>query len=501
MTENRTDQDSQGTVVVHDNLVVTHHTIRIADREVRYTATTGTLILKKEVQPGESAKKAGTPADFEEPQAAVFFVAYTREGIRNLAERPITFSFNGGPGSSSVWLHMGLLGPRRVWMDDEGHAPPPPYRLVENEFSLLDKTDLVFIDPVSTGFSRAVPGEDESQFHGFQRDIESVGDFIRLYTSRYNRWASPKFLIGESYGTTRAAGLSGYLQDRHGYYLNGIILISSVLNFQTLHFDPGNDLPYVCFLPTYSATAWYHQQLADELQAYSLTELLSEVEKYALGDYQHALAQGAALPVGEREQIAAQLARYTGLSVEYLDHCDLRIEIHQFCKELLRGQKRTVGRLDTRFKGVDRQSVGLKPEFDPSYTNIQGPYTAMLNHYVRSELEFESDLPYEILTGRVQPWSYKEHENKYVDVSETLRKAIAMNPHLKIFIGSGYLDLATPYFATQYTVNHLSLDPELQSNITTGNYEAGHMMYIHQPSLVKLRQDLVAFLDQVVPAV
>lgn len=371
---------------------------------------------------------------------------------------------------------------------------------MDNEYSLLDVTDLVFIDPVSTGFSRAVPGEDAGEFHGFQRDIESVGDFIRLYTSRYNRWASPKFLIGESYGTTRAAGLSGYLQERHGFYLNGIMLISSILNFQTHNFDPANDLPYFCFLPTYCATAWYHQQLPEELQEQSLGQVLAEVEQFALGDYQQALSLGAALPTEERQRIIEALRRYTGLSEEYLDRCDLRIDIFHFCKELLRHEKRTVGRLDTRFKGMDRQAVGLQPEFDPSYTNIQGPYTAMLNHYVRNDLEFESDLPYEILTGRVQPWSYKEHENKYVDVSETLRKAIAMNPHLKVFVGSGYLDLATPYFATEYTFNHLSLEPELQGNITISTYEAGHMMYIHLPSLIKLRQDLVNFIEQAAPA-
>jgi carboxypeptidase C (cathepsin A) len=499
MAPNNNQQPETRPSVFSDNLVVTHHSIKIADREVRYTATTGTIVLKEERRPGKSQEKE-QPAEFEQPKAAVFFVAYTREGIKDAADRPITFSFNGGPGSSSVWLHMGLLGPQRVWMDEAGHAPPPPYRLVDNEYSLLDVTDLVFIDPVSTGFSRAVPGEDESEFHGFQRDIESVGDFIRLYTSRYNRWASPKFLIGESYGTTRAAGLSGYLQDRHGFYLNGIMLISAVLNFQTHNFDPANDLPYILFLPTYCATAWYHQQLPEDLQRQPLADVLATAEQFALGEYQQALSLGTALPEQERQQMIAQLARFTGLSADYLDHSDLRIEIFQFCKELLRHEKRTIGRLDTRFKGRDRQAVGLTPEFDPSYTNIQGPYTAMLNHYMRSELAFESDLPYEILTGRVQPWSYKEHENKYVDVSETLRKAIAMNPHLRVFIGSGYLDLATPYFATQYTVNHLSLDPELQGNVSISHYEAGHMMYIHLPSLDKLRHDLVQFIAMAVPA-
>lgn len=488
--------------VFTDRLVETQHRVKIDGKVITYTVTAGTMILKEEIsgKAPEGEQKEKGAQDFDAPKAAMFFIAYRRTDLNDLSLRPITFSFNGGPGSSSVWLHLGLLGPRRVWMDAEGFAPPPPYRLVENAFSLLDATDLVFIDPVSTGFSRAIPGEQPEQFHGFKKDIESVGDFIHLYTSRYQRWQSPKFLIGESYGTTRAAGLSGYLQERHGMYLNGVLLISSVLNFQSHEFDPGNDLPYILFLPSYTAAAWYHQQLPPDLQQQSLAAVLAEVEQFAAGEYNLALMKGAALPEQERRSILGQLARYTGLDEAYLERSNLRVEIFRFCKESLRYKQRTIGRLDTRFKGVDRDAAGEKFEFDPSYTNIQGAFTAMLNDYVRTELQVETDLPYEILTGRVAPWSYKEYENKYVDVSETLRKAMSMNPHLKVFIASGYFDLATPYFATQYMVNHLGLDAELHRNITMRYYDAGHMMYIHQPSLIKLRVDLLEFIQAALPS-
>jgi carboxypeptidase C (cathepsin A) len=473
-----------------DEIVETQHTIVINGQAIPYTVTTGRIVLKEEAEKkGEEAGKF----EGEKPKASIFFVAYTRSDVEDRTKRPLTFSFNGGPGSSSVWLHLGLLGPRRVEMGDAGSLLPPPYRLVDNEFSLLDSTDLVFIDPVSTGFSRAVPGEKPKEFHGFKKDIESVGDFIRLYTTRYQRWLSPKFLIGESYGTTRAAGLSGYLQERHGLFLNGIMLVSAILNFQTADFNPGNDLPYIMFLPTYTATAWYHKQLKDDLQQ-DLRATLDQVEEFTFGPYTRALMLGSALPGHERQRIIRQLSRFTGLSEDYIDRTNLRIGIFRFTKELLRKQRRTVGRLDTRFTGIDRDSAGEIFEFDPSMAAIMGPYTAALNDYVRAELNYESDLPYEILTGRVRPWSYAEFENAYVEVAETLRKAMTTNPALKVYVANGYFDLATPYFATQYTFNHLGLDSSLQGNLRMGYFEAGHMMYVHMPSLEKLKADLVDFL-------
>ena len=472
-----------------DLIVQTRHTLTIGGRTLAYTATTGRIVLKAEDE------KEG-----EKPKAAIFFVAYTLDRPEGLpeadhaAQRPITFSFNGGPGSSSVWLHLGILGPRRVVLEQDGRAIPPPYRLVENEFSLLVKTDLVFIDPVTTGFSRAVPGEKDKQFHGFKPDIESVGDFIRLFISRYHRWGSPRYLIGESYGTTRAAGLAGYLQERHGLYLNGIMLISVVLNFLTLRFDPGNDLPYILYLPTYAATAHYHNRLEPTLQS-DLKQTLAEVEAFAMGEYATALLLGDQLPEVRRTEIATRLARYTGLSNRYIESTNLRINIHRFVKELLRDQRRTVGRLDSRYQGIDRDSAGENHEYDPSYAIIQGPYAGLLNDYVRRELGFESDLPYEILSERVYPWTFDENQNSYVNVGETLRKAMSMNPHLRVFVANGYYDLATPYLATQYTFSHLELDESLRGHITMAYYEAGHMMYIHDPSLEQLKSDLDAFLD------
>jgi carboxypeptidase C (cathepsin A) len=483
-----------------DQISETRHTIQIGDQQISYVARAGTMVLKEEEE-GEDKKSEG-----ERAKASIFFVAYTKEQPGDSGEpaaqsrsRPITFSFNGGPGSSSVWLHLGLLGPRRVRVTDENNQPlPPPYKLDDNLYSLLDVTDLVFVDPVSTGYSRAIEGEKASQFHSFKKDIEAVGEFIRLYTTRFKRWASPKFLIGESYGTTRAAGLSGFLQDRHGMYFNGIMLISTILNFQTARFFPGNDLPYILFLPTYAATAWYHRKLSEDLQQ-DLQATLAEVEAFAMNAYTLAMMKGDSLAGDEREKIAEQLVRYTGLSREYVEQTNLRINIHRFVKELLRDQRRTVGRLDSRFTGIDRDAAGEGHEYDPSYAVIQGAYTATLNDYVRAELGFESDLPYEILTDRVRPWTYDEHQNQYVNVAETLREAMSKNPFLQVFVGNGYYDLATPYLATRYTFDHMELDASLRDNVSMKHYEAGHMMYIHEESLALLKEDLAAFVAAAVP--
>jgi carboxypeptidase C (cathepsin A) len=461
----------------------TSHEITINGAVIKYRAIAGTMPLKE---------------DIEKPKATIFYIAYTRTDVKDPGSRPITFSFNGGPGSSSVWLHLGLLGPRRVPMQDDGEALPPPYHLVDNEYSLLDKTDLVFIDPVSTGYSRAVEGESPGQFHGVQEDIKSVGEFIRLYLTKYERWVSPKFLIGESYGTTRAAGLANYLQDTHGMYLNGVMLISSILEFQTARFNIGNDLPYVMFLPSYTATAWYHQKLSPDLQA-DLQGTLRQAEDFADGLYATALLEGDAISDTDYEAVVKELARLTGLSETYVRQSNIRIPMWRFAKELLRDQRRTTGRLDSRFTGIDRDAAGESYEYDPSYAAIQGPYSTLMNDYVRRELEFESDLPYEILTGKVWPWSFSNYENQYVNTAEPLRQAMTANPALKLFVASGYYDLATPYFASNYTVDHLGLDASLRGNITQTYYEAGHMMYIKKSSLAKLRDDLASYLQRALP--
>ncbi len=476
-----------------DRIVETHHVVTIGGREIPYAVTTGTIVLKEESE--KQGDKAGE-SEGEKPKATVFFIAYRRIDVDDPAKRPLTFSFNGGPGSSSVWLHLGILGPRRVPMGDIGDLPLPPFRLESNPHSLLDETDLVFIDPVSTGYSRAVPGEKAKEFLTFKKDIESVGDFIRLYTTRYRRWLSPKFLIGESYGTTRAAGLAGYLQERHGLYLNGLMLVSSVLDFQTLHFLPSNDLPPVLYLPSYTATAWYHKKLAPELQK-NLSAAVEEARSFAFGEYSAALLRGAALGDAERRGIAGKLARLTGLSADAIDRMDLKIRIDRFTKELLRDQRRTVGRLDSRFTGIDRDAAGDVPENDPSFSNIIGPYTAAFYDYVRGDLGYESDLPYEIINLRAhESWRFEEHENQFVEVAERLRWAMTINPHLKVFVANGYFDLATPFFATEYTFSRLGLDPSLRGNVSMAYYEAGHMMYIHVPSLVKLKTDLAKFMRE-----
>jgi carboxypeptidase C (cathepsin A) len=474
-----------------EQITQTQHSVTINGQELNYTVTAGTILLKQE-------SKREEKSEGEKAKASIFFIAYTKDGVEDVGQRPLTFSFNGGPGSSSVWLHMGVLGPRRIHTDDTGNLPQPPFRLVDNEYSLLDQTDLVFIDPVTTGYSRPVPGEKAKDFHNFQKDVESVAEFIRIYTSRNMRWLSPKFLIGESYGTTRAAALSGELQQKHGMYLNGIMLISCILDFQTADFHHSNDLPHILYLPTYTATAWYHGRLADDLQQ-DLHQTLAEVENFARNEYTLALMQGDTLAEEERQLIVQAVARYTGLSERYIEQTNLRLNIFRFIKELRRDEGLTVGRLDSRFTARDRDNAGERFEFDPSYAVIQGPYTATFNDYVRRELQFESDLPYNILTGEVWPWGYETHQNQYVNVAETLRQAMNYNPHLKVFVANGYYDLATPYFATQYTFNHLGIDRSLRQNITMTYYEAGHMMYVHIPSLAHLKEDLAAFVKTAVP--
>jgi carboxypeptidase C (cathepsin A) len=463
---------------VEEKTSKTEHSIVINGQTISYTAVAGTMNLKD---------------DAGKTTASIFYVAYLRNGIPDLSKRPITFAFNGGPGSSAVWLQMGALGPKRVAMAPDGNPLPPPYRLVDNEYSMLDMTDLVFIDPVSTGYSRAVPESDAKKFHGFTSDIQSVGEFIRQYTTRNSRWLSPKFLAGESYGTTRAAGLSGYLQERLGMNLNGIVLISSVLNFETISFAPGNDLPYVLFLPTYTAAAWYHKKLPADLQSGGLQKAIDESRRYAAGPYTAALFKGSSISAEERATVVKNLARLTGLPAKFIDRSNLRVPMERFAKELLRDQGIIVGRYDSRIEGVDLDETAADPAYDPSYSAVQGAFTAVFNQYVRDELKFESDQPYEVLTGKVWPWSYREFENRYVDVATTLREAMTQNPSLKVFVACGYYDLATPFFSAEYTVDHMLLTPALKAHVTMGYYDAGHMLYTNLKSLEKAKGDISKF--------
>ncbi|HEX6928911.1 MAG TPA: peptidase S10 [Gammaproteobacteria bacterium] len=459
---------------------VTQHRVRIGDETVEYTATAGTLIIDNEKG---------------EPAGSFFYIAYTRDGVRDRTRRPVTFTFNGGPGSSSVWLHLGTFGPRRVDIVDAVQPAPAPYPLIDNVHSLLDVTDLVFIDPVGTGYSEAVGKTEPKEFFGVEADRKAVADFIRLWTTRNQRWNSPKFLAGESYGTTRAAAVANELHNR-GMFMNGIVLISSILNFQTARFETGNDLPYITFLPTYAATAWYHHALKNRPE--NLEAFLDEVRHFAANDYANALMQGAQLSPERTNAIAAKLSAYTGLGTDYILSANLRIHIGRFVKELLRDERRSVGRLDSRYLGIDRDAAGEGFEHDPSYTAILGPYTAALNAYVRGELGFESDNEYEILSGKVnQQWNWDtEYRAGYVNVAESLRRTMSANTHLRVFVANGYYDLATPFFATEYTVNHLGLEPELRGNIELEYYRAGHMMYLNPESLEKLNGDIRTFVRE-----
>jgi len=455
-------------------------TVTIGRTRVPYRAVAGTYTMKEE---------DGTP------KATFFYVSYTRTGARNASQRPVTFAFNGGPGSSSVWLHMGLFGPRRVPLGDADTPPAPPYRAIENEFSILDLSDLVMIDPVSTGFSRPVKKDEAKEFHGLEEDTESVGEFIRLWTSRNQRWESPKFVMGESYGTTRAASLAGHLTDKLGMYVNGVVLISTILLFQTARPDPGNDLPYVLMLPTYAATAWYHG-LLDRRRWKTVRSLTDEVESFALGDYASFLMRDGRTSDSERTSVAERLARYSGLDLGFVERCDLRVSPQRFFKELLRGRRRTTGRLDTRYTGIDRDAAGEQPEYDPAYSMIQGIYTAAINDYIRRDLGFDSDLIYDIISEKVRPWKWGEQgDGKYPEVVSPLRSAMNRNRRMRVLVASGYYDLATPYCAAEWTFDHMQLDAELRGNLSFKRYEAGHMMYVHEPSIRQLRRDLGEFVE------
>ncbi len=470
-----------------DHLVITHHSLSLNGKTLNYTATTGTMVQKD-----ESGKE----------KADMFFVAYTLDrdhtatttrSTTRPSTRPITFVFNGGPGAASVWLHLGTAGPKRIDIGENVIPSAPPFHLVDNESTWLDETDLVFIDPVGTGYSRPAQGEKGEQFYGVKEDIQSVAAFIRLYVTRYQRWADPKFLAGESYGTTRAAGLSEYLLEKQGISLNGIVLISSVLNFQTIWDAGGNELPYILYLPSYTASAWYHKKLPAELQN-DLAATLREAEQFALGDYAAALMKGDSLTDQGRRAIAEKLSRYTGVSVDWIIKAKLRIDPSRFRKELLADQGKVIGRFDARVTGLTSDPLAEEPDYDPSLSLFLPLYSACLNDYVRGELNFESDLPYEVLTERVQPWNFGNRGNGYLDVADTLTRAIIKNPQIKVLFASGQMDLATPYLSADYTISHLGLPPELRKQITHTFYPAGHMLYHDAGSRRKLHGDLTEFM-------
>ena len=467
-----------GTSPAEDRFKDSQGSVTIDGKEIRYTATAGTLALR---------------TDQEKPKASMFFVAYTREGTTDLRTRPITFCYNGGPGSATVWLHMGSFGPRRVQMAADGFQPAPPFSLVNNENSLLDVTDLVFVDAVSTGWSRAAVGEDPKQFHGVRPDIQAFGEFINAYLSKFNRWSSPKFLFGESYGTMRSAGLAGELQERHGIELNGIILLSSVLDYMTKGYVPGNDIPYPTFLPTFTATAWYHKKLPADLQAMPIDQAVAQSRTFSWGEYIAALHKGNTLTDAERKAVAQKVARFSGLSAEFVERANLRVSDMRFREELLRDRRVSVGRLDGRFTGVDADAARETQEYDPANTALQGAYTALFSDYAKNTLKFTLDLPY-FTSGAVQPWSYSDFQNRYLNLVDTLRSAMARNPTLKVLVANGYFDMATPFSGTEYTFTHMAFEPSISQRVQFTYYEAGHMVYVRPSMHKKLKADVSAFI-------
>ena len=457
--------------------------VALGGAEVKYLAQTGTIPVLKD----DGAAKAD-----------VFYVYYAatdadgkRLAAKDPATRSITFCFNGGPGASAVWLHLGGLGPRRLDLPADGLTPVTVARIVDNPNSILDATDLVFVDPVSTGLSRAAKGEKPEQFFGVDEDIAAVGEFVRLFTTREQRWASPKYLLGESYGVMRVAGLAGYLQEKHGLYAEGLVLMSGIVNFGTLNADAGNDLPYILFLPTLTATAHYHKKLAPDLLP-DVDKAVAESRAFAQGEYAVALLKGAALTPEERRRVVEKLARFTGLSAEQIDDQDLRIDPSFFRKALLRKEGKIIGRFDARVTGEDGDRSELRPEYDPSFSNIVGGFSSAVNAYVRGELGYESDHPYHLLAGL--PWKWSSFEGRYVSTEEKLAHALKTNPRLRVLVLAARRDLACPEDTLRHSLAHLTLPAVVRGNISTSHFDSGHMMYLYRPDAEKLRADLLRFL-------
>jgi len=459
--------------------IVTHHQMTLDGKVLRYTATAGRMPIKR----GDG-----------KIQAEMFFVAYTLDG-QDAAKRPLTFAFNGGPGSASVWLHMGSVGPKRVMLEPSGFMPPAPYKLEDNSQTLLDRSDLVFVDAMATGFSRAADGEQLKHYLGVKGDIEAFGEFVRMYISRYDRWPSPLFMLGESYGTTRAAGIAGYLADR-GISFNGITLLSMAVDFQTLEWAKNNDEPYVLLVPSFTMIAAYHKRLAPELMQ-DVAKTREEARHWAATDYALALAKGDALTPEERQKIIETYARYTGLNRQVIDNANLRVDVEQFTHNLLLDQKLRIGRLDGRFTGVDPEGLLDTKFYDPTGSAIVPPYTSMFNNYLRTELGYKSDMPYKIFAYEepgFDKWDWGDADKGFPNTAPGLRAAMAKNKYLKILVMEGYYDLATPFFAADYTMDHLDLGPDFHKNISYAQYEAGHMVYLESNSQAKMKRDLVEFM-------
>ncbi len=463
---------------------VTHSNVTINGRVIHYTATAGTIVLR-------NAKG--------QPTASMFYIAYTKDG-EHARTRPVTFAWNGGPGGSSVLVNLGGFGPMRVETANAKPTPPAPYTLEKNPYSLLDKTDLVFVDAVGTGYSRLMGKSKPKDFYGADQDVRAFGDFIEGYLQKYDRWNSPKFILGESYGTPRCAMLSDWLQN-NGVALNGVILLSSALNFNDMTWfqPPGsNDLTYELYLPSYAAIAWYHDKLPNKPA--NLPEFVQKVREFALGQYAQALMAGDSISAAQENAVVAKLHEYTGLSDKYLKETRLRIRPARFMKQLLRGQARTIGRYDARYEGIDYDSAGEYPGYDASGTAIFPAVVSAFHNYLLNDLKYKSDAKYIFLSYKVnRAWDWHHridgHEYPVPDTLPDLRQAMSENPHLMVFSGNGYFDLATPFFKTQYELNHMGLAPSLQKNISIHFYHDGHMLYIRTSALKKLQKNLDTFYD------
>ncbi len=461
--------------------VVTHHQIALNGKTLSYTATAGRLPLKR----GDG-----------KTEAEMFFVAYTLDG-QDAGKRPLTFSFNGGPGSASIWLHMGALGPKRVVLQSNGFMPAAPYRLEDNPDTLLDRSDIVMVDAMATGYSRAATAELTKKFLGLTGDVQAFGEFIRLYISRYDRWNSPLFLLGESYGTTRAAGIAGYLAD-HGIAFNGVTLLSMAVDFQTLEWNNSNDLPYLLLVPTFNMIAGYHHKLSADLTQ-DVAKTREEVVRWSNNEYALALGKGDTLTPEERRKIVEQLSRYIGLRPEVIEAHDMRIDVPNFTKELLLDQKLITGRLDGRFSSPN---PGDDRFYDPTSAAILPPYTSAFNNYLRTELKYKSDMPYRVFAydqPGFQSWEWGNAEHGFPSTAGGLRSAMIKNPYMKVLVMEGYYDLATPFAAANWTMDHLNLDAKSRQNISYGTYNAGHMVYIDRAEHNKMKKDLIDFMDKCLP--
>jgi len=462
----------------------TEHRGSFNGERIDYTATAGETILLD---------------SHDKPKAAIFSIAYVKKDVDDPTRRPVTFLFNGGPGSASLWLHMGAFGPRRVAIPSDARDDgAPPYRLVDNPHAPLDVTDIVFIDPVDTGFSRVLGDHKLEEFYGINEDAAAVGDFIRRWLSENGRWNSPKYVGGESYGTTRTAALMHELEGSYNdVAFNGLLLISTILDFSAEASAPGNEMSTVIHLPTYAATAWYHGRVEGEPE---LEPFLEDAREFARTDYIAAMLQGNRLDAETRTDIRARLAHFTGLSEDWLELADLRISPQRFMKELLRDEGRTVGRLDSRYTGVDFDAAGERPDNDPSFYGIDAGYTATVNQYLREELGVTTDRQYSVIKGLGQHWKWDlegQFSRGYLNVAPYIGKAMRENSGLRVFNAAGYYDFATPFFGAEYALTRNGVVPE---RVTFEYYEAGHMMYVHEPSLMKLTDDIRAFIKAGVTA-